>query len=127
MSNRLSRIIVASTVAILMLLASFWGGGYISSNRLITSVHGMQAKLAFRHFTAYEEVRAYVHSGCASQAIERLDFLIDQQKMLMAEYIQEWNDVEFEEYVSSRYLGLIEDLRRYDIDWSKELIVTRCD
>ena len=126
MNKLVFRKIVFAASVILVVLASFWFGGYIASNRTTKSIYGVQANLAFGHLKAYEEIYSYLNSDCKTQAIVRLEFLIDRQKMLMAEYIQATDDREFEKYVSLRNPELIEELHHYHINWDKKLTITEC-
>lgn len=111
---------------VLALLASFWFGGHIASNQTAKSIYGVQANLSFGHLKSYEEIYSYLDSDCKSQAMEKLEFLIDGQKMLMAEYVQSTYDKKFEEYVSLRNSGLIEELRHYRVNWDKVLTTDGC-
>lgn len=127
MNKLIFRKIVFGASVILVVLTSFWFGGYIASERTAKSINGVQANLTFGYLKSYEEIYSYLNSDCKSQAIVKLEFLIDRQKMLMAEYVQSTDDRKFEEYVSLRNSELIEELRYYPINWDKKLTITGCN
>lgn len=120
-------LIALITSVILTAAVSFWLGGYIASNQTLVSAYRMQANLAFRHLRAYEQIHSYIISDCLPQAKTRLEFLINEQKMLMAEYVQSFQDKKYEDYVSLREPNLINELRDYHVDWDKEMVVPECD
>lgn len=127
MNKLITKRILSTTIALLVLVATFWFGGHVASNRTARSIYGVQAILAFRHLKAYEETYSYLESDCISQAMQKIKFLINEQKSLMAEYVQSNDDSKFREYVSLRNPGLIEELRHYPINWDRELTITGCD
>lgn len=75
----------------------------------------------------YERIRLYVESNCKAQALARLDQAIEEQKMLMAEYLQHTNDGEFVSYVSYRSPDLITKLRSQPISWDKTWVYPECN
>ncbi len=119
-------ITLTSIIAICLVIAVFWFGGYIASNLTAKSMQGAQAKIAFAHMDAFKDIYSDLNSGCKEQALVRLEHFIDEQKMLMAEHVQHTHDKEFEEYISLRDPILIDELKTYNVNWDKKWIVPKC-
>lgn len=109
------------------LIVSVWFGAYISSKKIANSVEGLQAELAFAHLVTYRKIHNDVAQGCNKQALDRLSHAIDEQKMLMAEFVQAVNDSSFNEYVTIRDPDLIGELSVYEVDWNKSWEIPICN
>ena len=118
--------IVFALLFIGLALYLFWFGGYLATNRISKSVEAIQAKLAFGHMKAYKDVHVDVMSGCTDQALDRLLHAIDEQIMLIAEFVQSNNSSKFEEYINLHQPGLMEELQSYKVDWSKTWKISGC-
>lgn len=120
-----TKIIIAFAILI-MSIFFFWLGSYLSSNKIHQSINELQAQLAFSHLVTYEELKLELENGCNEQSLLRLRHAIDAQKMLMAEYVQTYNDKEFSSYISLRSSSLIDELAEYEINWNKKWSIPNC-
>ncbi|MFK8028300.1 MAG: hypothetical protein AB8C40_09615 [Gammaproteobacteria bacterium] len=108
------------------LVTSFWLGGKIASEQTAKSIDGVQAKLAFTHKDTYQKIKSDLIAGCNDNASTRLTHAIDEQMMLMAEYLQSSNNIQLEEYINLRDPKLLGKLRSYKVDWNKTWQVPKC-
>lgn len=110
-----------------VVVASFFLGANLSRKSIARSIEQLQAELSFAHLDNYRDLQSYFLSGCKTRVESMLEFVIHEQKMLMAEYVQ--NNVineKFENYITLRDSNLIEELRSYEVDWSKEWKLPSC-
>ena len=108
------------------LIASFLLGANITKNQIAKSADQMQAELSFGHLDTYHNVQSDILSGCMLRAKSRLEFVIDEQKMLMAEYVQSIRNIEFENYINKRNGKLIQELLSYEVNWDKTWTLPDC-
>jgi peptidoglycan hydrolase CwlO-like protein len=109
------------------IIASFFLGANLSKKAIARSIEQLQAELSFGHLKMYSDIQSDLKSNCRSRADSRLEFVINEQKMRMAEYVQNnVIDKKFEDYITLRDSNLIEELRSYEVDWSKEWILPNC-
>ena len=123
--NHMKNIIIV-VLLISETVGSFFFGANLSKRGLAKSVEGMQAKLHFAHLQVYSNLQSDFLLDCRSRLKSRLERVIDEQKMQMAEYVQNNSDVSFEEYINFRDGDLIEELRSYKINWDKKWILPAC-
>jgi hypothetical protein len=112
---------------VLLSVSSFWLGSYVSTAWINQSINELQAELAFSHLETYEAIKSDLDKKCEEQSLIRLHHAIDEQKMLMAEYVKDYDDLEFAKYISLRYPSLIDELKDYDVNWNKKWSVPNCD
>lgn len=119
---------VAIVVVLIVVSAvSFLLGGNLATKGIEKSVDRMQAELGFGHFRVYRELQTDLSSDCRTRVEARLQQMIEEQKMRMAEYVQSGSDAEFESYVNKRDSGLMDELRGYEVNWDKEWVVPSCN
>lgn len=117
---------IISVSMISIILATFFLGAYFSNRGMTQSVLRMQAELNFAHLQIYNELQKDHQAGCKNRVASRLEFIINEQKLLMAEYVQEYNDQQFEDYINLRDSDLISELQSYDINWNKVWSLPDC-
>lgn len=119
-----------NTVIVILLVAfsvgSFLFGWDASKRGVAKSVERMQAELSFAHLKVYRDIKSDFMSGCKPRVESRLEHAIDEQKMLMAEYVQSVSDESFKDYINMRDKGLIEELISYEVNWDKTWILPDC-
>jgi len=105
---------------------SFFFGVNLTKSGIARSVERMQASLSFSHLQVYRNLQSDFLSGCKSRLESRLEQIIDEQNMRMAEYVQNTNDKSFEDYINLRDDNLINELRSYEVDWKKTWTLPDC-
>jgi hypothetical protein len=100
----------------------FYAGACVEKLGVSSSVDEMQAELSFSHLIDYQKIKVDLISGCEQRARSRVDYLIDQEMMLMAKYVQTTDNtnhkfLHFKNYIDLRDKNLIEDLKNYKEDW----------
>jgi len=111
---------------IFALIASFLLGANITKTQIEKSADQMQAELSFGHLDTYQNLQSDILSECMSRAKSRLEFAIDEQKMLMAEYVQSIRNEDFEKYINIRDSDLIQELLSYEVNWKKTWPLPDC-
>lgn len=117
---------VIIALLIFAIIASFFLGANLSKIGIARSVKQLQAELSFHHLHAYSDLQSDFLSGCRSRVESRLEHIIDEQKMQMAEYVQNVSDKKFEDYITLRDRDLIEELRTYKVNWKKTVTLPEC-
>ena len=118
---------IVVVISISVIVISFFLGANLSERGIEKSVKQLQAELSFAHLKNYRDLQADLLSNCGTRLESRLKFVIDEQKMLMAEYVQNnVIDEKFEDYITLRDSNLIEELRSYKVDWSKTWTLPAC-
>ena len=90
------------------------------------SLENTQGELAFHHFNNYSRLIEDIGNGCAESAIEKLEFYIYVQKMLMAEIIQDSDFKNLKVYIQLRDSHLLDNLMSLEVDWDRSLILHGC-
>jgi len=111
---------------IIVIVLSFFAGMHFSKIGIARSVGQLQAELSFGHLKHYKDLQVDLRSNCKPRAESRLVFMINEQKMLMAEYVQKNRDEQFEKYINMRDKNLMTELRTYKVDWDKEWTLPVC-
>ena len=114
-------------IVVVIGLGSFVIGMHWMKNKISRSAEEMEATLSFSHWKNYRRIRDDVSSGCISRAIARLNQAIEEQEMLMAEYVQGGASKKFERYIELRNDRLLQRLRDYEVDWGKEWQIPACE
>ena len=117
---------VIVALLIFAIVISFLFGVVLSKRGIARSVEQLQAELSYSHLKIYRNLQSDFLSGCRSRFESRLEHAIDEQKMLMAEYVQSVSDEKFEDYITLRDSNLIEELRTYKVDWRKTWSLPAC-
>ncbi len=107
-------------------IASFFLGMNVSKKGVEISFDRTQAKLSFHHLNIYSDLQSDFMSDCRSRVESRLKHAIDEQKMLMAEYVQNISDEKFEDYINLRDSSLMDELRAYEVNWDKTWTLPDC-
>ena len=115
------------TILIISSVTFFMLGLVWSNSGIEKAALEMQAELSFSHYDVYRKLQSEISDGCISRAESRLRQIIDEQKMLMAEFVQYTGDPEFDEYVNFRDPELSSELKSYEIDWGKIWVLPDCD
>lgn len=102
-------------------------GSYLTRMHFESSLQGAQAVLSFGQLKILRQIKLDLKMGCERQALDRLSFAIDEKKMLIAEYLQTIEDAEFEKYIIKRDPELLNELKKYHINWDKKLLIKGCD
>lgn len=118
--------VITGVVFISAILASFWFGMSHSKNQISKSADRMQAELSFGHLQEYKNLQSDFLSGCNSRVKSRLEFMINEQKMLIAEHVQNVSDQKFEDYINKRDNKLIQELQSYEVNWDKSWTLPNC-
>lgn len=111
----------------IVIVLSFFAGMHFSKIGIARSVGQLQAELSYGHLKHYKDLQSDLRSNCKPRAESRLEFMINEQKMLMAEYVQKNHDEKFENYVNKRDKDLVAELRTYNVDWDKEWTLPDCN
>ena len=115
------------TSFIVVSFVSLMIGSYYSSSHLSDEFERAQASLSFGQLTTLRKIKSDFSNKCEQQVLERLTHAIDEEKMLIAEYIQSTDDEKLQEYISLRDPELLESLVSYRIDWDKKWTIAGCD
>jgi len=112
-----------------ILIVAFISGiaGMYFCKNYSNSLEGVQASLSFGHLKRLRQIKLDLDKGCEQQAFDRLLHSIDEEKMLMAEYIQNNSDPELKSYIFKRDKELWGELKIYSIDWGKTWSISGCD
>lgn len=85
-----------------------------------------QGELAFNHLKRYQVIKSDLEMGCLDEALEKLHFSIDEQMMLLAEYVQHHKVDAIDAYIAKRDETLLDRLKTYEIDWEKKWVEKTC-
>ncbi len=113
--------------AIIIVIMSGMAGMYYSFSVFSSSYEGAQANLSFGQLKELRQIKSDLDKGCEQQAIDRLSHAIDEEKMSIAEYTQANDDPELQAYITLRDNKLWEELKTYNVDWSKTWSIAGCD
>lgn len=111
---------------IILAILSFILGFGLSKIGITRSINRIEARSSFYHFLVYQKLQSDFNNGCMNRVRLRLEHIIDEQKMLMAEYVQMTDDKKFLDYIDIRDKKLIDELYSYKIDWGKERTFQKC-
>ena len=118
---------VACVVLVLVAIMAFWAGSKVSFATKISPALEVQATVAYGNYDALDKINNDLARGCVARAQSRIEFLADQQKMLLADYIQNWDDPKFESYISLRNAPLLKELKRNDFVWNSDVVLPDCE
>ncbi len=112
---------------IISIISAFILGMSLSKKGIARSVERIQAELSFGHLQVYKELKSDILAECRIRLMSRLEHIIDEQKMLMAEYVQSGNSYDYEHYINLRDSNLIKELHSYKVDWNKSWTLPACN
>jgi len=114
-------------VGVIVVIMFGMAGMYYSMSKFSSSFEGAQAKLSFGQLKRLRQIKSDLDKGCGQQAHNRLSHAIDEEKMLIAEYIQSNDDPELQAYITQRDSKLWKELKSYNVDWGKKWSISGCD
>jgi len=85
-----------------------------------------QAEINHSVYDAFRKIQIELNNGCFSRASSRIEFLLAQQKLLMAEHIMSDNSTSFEQYLRKRDPELLTELMTIDLDSRIETVLPDC-
>ncbi|MBA4503451.1 hypothetical protein [Marinobacterium marinum] len=114
------------SLAIFSMLIAYFIGVSVGKQGISYALDVTQGELAFNHLKRYRVIKEDLESGCLEEALEKLSFYVDEQMMLLAEYVQHHKVEAINSYIAKRDDTLLGQLKSYEIDWKKEWVEKKC-
>jgi hypothetical protein len=112
---------------VLAIAISFAVGDSMGQRAMLSAARvgldGVQASLTYNRLDDERKLKSWLVKGCVQQAQSELDFQVDQDTRLLAEFFKGKLDPSYRKYVSDRDPGLVASLSafksKYGVRWEE--------